>query len=302
MKLQRIRYFVTLSQTLSFSRTAEIHCVSQTTVSQQIRLLERELGHDLFVRTRRHVELTPAGRAYLADARRALQILNDAEDRVRTMRDDERLSLRVRLIHGITPDLLAPALRGFSDTCPDVALDCSYCPANELLASVSAGDADLGIRYGIERDYDMGADAAPRHLRTVEVAQVRQLAIVSRTNPLATRATLAYDQLASQPFVNAIASSDAIPLAAAEAATPEEGAPRTDVMVDSMDSLLLAVALGDGYTLMSEPVARDLPDGLGVVAIPLEGKTTPIVACYREDAHNDAIERFLGYLEDHPLI
>ena len=62
VSLKRIKYFVTVARSNHFGRAAKELHVSQPPLSQQIRLLERELGVDLFVRTTRRVELTEAGR------------------------------------------------------------------------------------------------------------------------------------------------------------------------------------------------------------------------------------------------
>ena len=55
MTLQQMRYFIAVAQNLSFSKAAKQHYVSQTAVSQQIKLLEEELETELFQRTRHSV-------------------------------------------------------------------------------------------------------------------------------------------------------------------------------------------------------------------------------------------------------
>ena len=60
MTLQQLKYFVSVANHLSFSRAAEENYVSQTAISQQIKLLEEDLGISLFDRTHRWVRLTRA--------------------------------------------------------------------------------------------------------------------------------------------------------------------------------------------------------------------------------------------------
>jgi DNA-binding transcriptional LysR family regulator len=78
MDFRNLRYFVAVADELGFRRAAQRLHVSQPAVSQQVRKLEEDLGVRLFDRTPRRVALTPAGEAFVVEARRILEQADEA--------------------------------------------------------------------------------------------------------------------------------------------------------------------------------------------------------------------------------
>ena len=74
MKFRHIEFFVAAAEELNFTHAAGRLHVSQPPFSKQIHDLEGELGIDLFERQRKGVALTPAGKSFLIDARRILEV------------------------------------------------------------------------------------------------------------------------------------------------------------------------------------------------------------------------------------
>src|SRR5512136_1150144 len=72
MEMRQLRYFLAVAEQLHFTRAAELLHVAQPALSQQVALLEEEIGVKLLERTNRRVQLTPAGQAFRDKAQAAL--------------------------------------------------------------------------------------------------------------------------------------------------------------------------------------------------------------------------------------
>jgi DNA-binding transcriptional LysR family regulator len=122
VELRHLRSFLAVVEELHFSRAAARLHISQPPLSQQIRRLEDELGARLFRRTKRRVELTPAGQTFLIEAR---QTLAQAERAVRAAQRAERGELG-ELVVGYVPSAtygpLPDVIRMFRKRFPDVDL------------------------------------------------------------------------------------------------------------------------------------------------------------------------------------
>lgn len=90
MELRHLRYFIAVAEELHFGRAALRLNISQPPLSQQIQLLEQEIGARLFARTNRSVRLTAAGEQFYKDASLILQQVGQAADKAaRLHRGDE---------------------------------------------------------------------------------------------------------------------------------------------------------------------------------------------------------------------
>ena len=89
-----MRYFVAVAEALSFTRGAEKLHLAQPSLTRQIKDLEEEIGVRLLDRTKRQVKLTPEGQSFLIDAKRVLEL---SEDAVKQRLHRARLAVRRKL-------------------------------------------------------------------------------------------------------------------------------------------------------------------------------------------------------------
>jgi DNA-binding transcriptional LysR family regulator len=122
VELRHLRYFLAVAEELHFGRAAEHLHIVQPALSKQIAALEKELGVRLLERTKRRVELTDAGRAFLEDARNVLAQADLAADRARSAGRGEQGVLVVGFIPPALNSVLPPALNRYRDQHPAVRL------------------------------------------------------------------------------------------------------------------------------------------------------------------------------------
>jgi DNA-binding transcriptional LysR family regulator len=122
MELRHLRYFITVADELSFSRAAERLNMAQPPLSQQIQSLETEMGAKLFDRTKRPLQLTLAGQAFLLEARSTLANLEQAIQRIQLIHQGELGHLSIGFTSSIANGILPNILRTFRQKCPSVKL------------------------------------------------------------------------------------------------------------------------------------------------------------------------------------
>ena len=185
-----LRPFVVLAEELHFGRAAQRLHVTQPALSQQIKRLERQLGVELFARTRVSVELTEAGGAVLDPARAAVAAADEAEVTAAELAGAERGRLRI----GISPgshELTRRVLAELRERHPRLTLEAKQDNSGVLCADVAAGRLDAAIAF------------EPEHVNgTVreEISREPAVVAVAAGHPLAGRDRVALAELAAEDF------------------------------------------------------------------------------------------------------
>ncbi|MFI5805718.1 transcriptional regulator CynR [Streptomyces sp. NPDC051561] len=160
LELRHLRYLLAVAEHANFTRAAEALHISQPTLSQQVKQLEKALKVQLLDRTGRSVRLTDAGEAYAAYARRALQDLAAGERAVLDVGDLSRGTLRVAMTPTFTTYLVGPLVAEFHARHPGIQLDVREMTQDRIEAELLADRLDVGIAFAGERGA-AGVEAVP---------------------------------------------------------------------------------------------------------------------------------------------
>jgi len=170
VELRQLRYFVAVAEELHFGRAAARLHIAAPSLSQQIKALEASVGVQLFVRDRRHVELTSAGRILLADAREIVALAANAQRRLAGTSGPLRLGYVSWL-----PDELVASVRS------DLRLDEWVMPSHIQIARVLDGGLDAAIAWAAASDERLHQQLLwPEPLLAVVPARIREPCILAR--------------------------------------------------------------------------------------------------------------------------
>jgi DNA-binding transcriptional LysR family regulator len=145
MELRHLRYFVAVAEELNFRRAAERLRLAQPPLSTQIKSLEIELGVRLFERSTRSVKLTPAGQAFLGEARGVLAAAERAAQQARRAGQGLLGTLRLGVLAPAATERLARILRRYRRRFPSIQLSLHQLTSVEQLHLLRGDQLDVGL-------------------------------------------------------------------------------------------------------------------------------------------------------------
>ncbi|MET9499041.1 transcriptional regulator CynR [Streptomyces sp. NPDC006552] len=243
-ELRHLRYLLAVVEHGTFTRAAEALHVSQPTLSQQIRSLERIVGAALLDRSGRSARATDAGEVYVAHARRALRELAAAELAVQDVRDLSRGHVRLGVTPTFTAYLVAPLVTAVHARHPGLRVTVREAAQQRIEEALLDDGLDLGLGFTGART--AGITAEPLFTETLGVVVARERAA---PGPLPAAA------LAGRDLV--LLSGDFATRAAIDAYFAEQGvAPRVAVEADSALALIDIVRGGELATVLPDAVVQ----------------------------------------------
>ena len=196
MELRHLRYFVAVAEELNFSRAAGRMYLSQPALSQQVRKLERELGVDLFRRTKNHVELTEAGLTLLEGARRVLVLVEQTARETREVGGAQNRHLKVGFPEYANHTPVADALQTFRRRYPYVQLEehetFTLQETLQQIDKLHKGTLDIGFMLRPEED---------GLLRIEHVLDIELVAALPKGHPLADREEIPMSELSEERLI-----------------------------------------------------------------------------------------------------
>nr|WP_035804089.1 transcriptional regulator CynR [Kitasatospora mediocidica] len=285
MELRHLRYLLAVAEHGNFTRAAQALHVSQPTLSQQVKQLERSLRVQLLDRSGRTVRLTDAGEAFARYARRALQDLAAAERAVLDVQDLSRGTLRLAMTPTFTAYLAGPLVAEFHERHPGITMEISELTQDQIEAALLDDRLDLGIAFDDSRRPAVAA--TPLFVEALGLVVGAAHPCAGHPGPLpvgeldidrgAYRLALLTRDFATRLHVDGYLAEHRV-------------RPHIAVEADSISALVEIVSRGTLATVLPEAIAREQPRLYPVPVEPALPART-VVLLHRDAAYRGAAAR-----------
>ncbi len=245
MNLQTLKIFCDLVELKNFSRTAELHGISQSAVSQQLAQLEMSHKIQLINRRKRPIELTAAGQVFYQASKDILDRYNQVSSELATLKQS---STRIHLaaIFSIGMHTLQPYIQKFMSIYPDVNLSVEYYDAKDIYEKLLRGIIDIGVVAVPKRD---------RNIESYPFENEPLVLVCSPSHPLAHESQVDIHHLQGEKF---IAFDEGVPTRKHidEILNRYQVTVRTAMEFDNTETIKRAVEINSGISILPAPTLR----------------------------------------------
>lgn len=287
MELRRLRYFVAVAEELHFGRAAKRINVVQSAISQQVKLLEDELGFALFDRTRQKVTLTALGEIFLKEAGAILMRARQGVERARALAAGTAGCLTIGFVDNALWGVLPSILQNFRIQYPSINLKLCQMDRVTQIDALQSSSIDIAI---------MPAPVpSVSEIDTLLLMSAPLLVVMPKDHHLAGHSRIALRDLASESLVlfpvHMRSRTREIIIGACSAAG---FTPRVSQEAEQLHTLIALVRAGLGITIVPKWVAQTHNTGLTHVALSDPLPPYELVVAWQNGRTNPAVERFCG--------
>jgi DNA-binding transcriptional LysR family regulator len=291
---RHLKFFVAVAEELHFTRASARLRIAQPHLSQEIRRLEREIGVELFVRTKRSVALTPAGHAFLERVRIVLDDTAGAVFAAQRARRGEIGRIRLGFVTVAGIGVIPNATARFRTAYPDVEILLKDVHSDGGLEAVRTGQLDLCLLHP-PRIVDPALNIETLWLEPL-------VAVLPPKHPRADMQRISLQRLKSEPWVTGTRElgsrlEDEV-IAACTAAGFE---PRVVQRTTRMTTTISLVASGIGVALLPITVARLAFGGAVYRQLRPPGSSVPVAVAWRRDQTAPVLAHFMAVVRQSAL-
>lgn len=283
MNIDNLKCFILVADNLSFARAAEALYISQPAVTKQINSLEQELGVALFIRSTRHVELTPAGMSFYKDAKDIVLKSQIAVSRVQKQITNFD-SIRIGLSNPIALFYLAPVLKKLHAECPGIRPDIEI-PGYKIVLNLFL-ENKLDLLFYFKENMPKKAG-----INFIELKKDVLSCLMPANHPLAEKKTISLKDLTDVPVIACNPLNTPPSIASFQQKLFEKHATDKFFYCNDVEVAHCMVSAGLGVSILPNILILKSPD---FVSVPLaDGETLSFGVFYHKRSKNTALNKLL---------
>ncbi len=289
MYFEELRYFMTVAKYRNFTKAANELYISQPTLSKKIAKLEKFLGVQLFIRTKRSVQLTEAGNILNAKGKQLLQHIDRVLNTIKSSQNSDIMQLNVAILGAIDIKFL-PMIKHFTKQYPKIKLSLTSNSVRQMHYLLEEGLADIIITL------DFGTFLIPDiHVKKIYSEGVSL--VVPSEHWFVKSDEQDFTKLCNEKFVLFSAKESPHSYEQIKRICASWGfVPKGQREVESLSSALFAIAAGEEISILPSHAKRYATDDVKFLPIDDEAEALQIVAAWKKRNINPAISLFLNEL------
>ncbi len=264
MTLTKLKYFIALARTLNFTQAAEMLFIAQPNLSKHIAQMEEEIGVQLFVRTKRSVNLTAAGKLLFEEIDGVPDRIENAFEQARALGRGENGRIAIGILEGQEfSSWLLEKIEDFETRYPHIEIILERAGFSRLRTGLASGcyDAIITMCFDISDNHDFNY--------SILLQQGGAVIAINHKHPLAEKTNLKLSDLKNESFV--VISPEESPRGYSfliEECKNSGFMPKISRKLNSLESLILCVEAGLGISLLDHNTRLENNSSVCMIGIP----------------------------------
>ena len=291
MKIQYLREFIILAQTLNYSTAASMLGISQPVLSTHVKAMETELGFELFVRNRRNVALSEIGKEVLPGMIETVERYDSALGAAHRFVSAQSSRLSIGYLYNAFRDLLPPISRTFSNEHPSIDYHMRSFGYKGITDALLLDDID--IAFTIDVDESLHALCDFMKLREDPIC-----CVVRSDDPLAKFDIISIEDLKDESFILPHPTdSGNFSLFYDELFRKSDFTPNVSMYYREIDTRFLAIESGEGIALVGKHFEPFMGNDVKFIPLVEEFWKYDLVALWKKSNRNSSICKLLDIIE-----
>ncbi|WP_308556304.1 LysR family transcriptional regulator [uncultured Lactobacillus sp.] len=277
MEINKLKTFVDLADTLSFSKTAENLYITQSSVSKHIKSLEKEIGLPLFNRTNKSVELSIYGQSILPEAKQIISLQLQMKNKLNKLANTQNNILRIGIIPTFSTYSPFDRLMEFKRKNPDISVQLIEEESNQFIVKLNQNQLDLAFVRTLD----------PKRISFEKILTRKEsfALCVSKNDPLSKRKIVNLAELKDKPFI--MLAKESLLYDPVIALCEQVGfKPKVTFVSNRISSILEMVGNGQGIAILMNPPKKMK----GVKFVPITPTQISYLYFVRKEKHHSIAE------------